>query len=137
MRYYLDTNILIYFLFEKESITDDVYNLIDDPSSFLYVSAVAVQEIVHLYKLKKIYARGFQTASDIVKTIEEVGIIIKPLNKHHLLQYALLETEADHKDPTDHIIIAQAMADKIPIISTDRKFKKYVKQGLDFIFNGK
>jgi len=57
------------------------------------------------------------------------------MNKHHLLQYAELAIASGHKDPNDHIIIAQAISDKIPIISSDQKFKEYVNQGLEFIFN--
>ncbi|MCL2728032.1 MAG: hypothetical protein FWD56_06590 [Bacteroidales bacterium] len=57
------------------------------------------------------------------------------MNKHHLLQYAALETVAGHRDPNDHIIIAQAISDKIPIISSDRMFKQYIKQGLEFVYN--
>jgi len=30
---------------------------------------------------------------------------------------------------------SQAISDKIPIISSDHKFKEYVSQGLEFIFN--
>ncbi|OAV63386.1 hypothetical protein Barb6_03775 [Bacteroidales bacterium Barb6] len=35
----------------------------------------------------------------------------------------------------DHAIIAQAISDKIPLISSDTKFQYYTGQGLDFIFN--
>ncbi len=33
------------------------------------------------------------------------------------------------------MIIAQAISDKIPLVSSDHKFGRYVKFGLDFIFN--
>jgi len=41
----------------------------------------------------------------------------------------------DHKDPTDRIAIAQAITEKIPLISSDRKFHDYRRYGLDFVFN--
>ena len=68
-------------------------------------------------------------------TIDRLGIDIVPVNRLHLLQYAALEAVAGHKDPNDHIIIAQAISDKIPMISSDRMFKEYVRQGLEFVFN--
>jgi PIN domain nuclease of toxin-antitoxin system len=40
-----------------------------------------------------------------------------------------------HNDPNDHAIIAQAIADKIPVISSDHKFKSYISQGLKLVFN--
>jgi len=33
------------------------------------------------------------------------------------------------------MIIAQAISDKMPVISSDRKFKLYEKQGLQLVFN--
>ena len=135
MRYYLDTNILTYYLFERDRIHDDVYALIDESSSLLYVSSVVVKEIIHLYKAGKINSPRYKNAKDILSAMDGADIEIKPLNKHHLLQYAMLETASDHKDPNDHIIIAQAISDKIPIISSDRKFNEYIGQGLGFVFN--
>ena len=40
-----------------------------------------------------------------------------------------------HNDPSDRLIIAQAIIEKIPIISSDKKFPEYRKQGLEFIPN--
>ena len=43
----------------------------------------------------------------------------------------------NHNDPSDHIIISQAITMRLPLISSDRKFPFYVKQGLDLIYNRK
>jgi len=43
--------------------------------------------------------------------------------------------EAGHNDPIDRIIIAQSITEKIPLISSDSKFKYY--KNLDFIYNDK
>ena len=40
-----------------------------------------------------------------------------------------------HNDPSDRLIIAQALTEKIPLISSDTKFPKYKKFGLEFIYN--
>ena len=41
----------------------------------------------------------------------------------------------DHKDPFDHIIIAQAISHKMTLVSSDTKFPFYRKQGLRLIEN--
>jgi PIN domain nuclease of toxin-antitoxin system len=56
-------------------------------------------------------------------------------NQYHLAKYVALDLALDHKDLSDHAIIAQAISDKIPLISSDRKFENYVSQGLNFVFN--
>ncbi|MDR1779439.1 MAG: hypothetical protein LBR50_01745 [Tannerella sp.] len=38
-------------------------------------------------------------------------------------------------DPSDRLIIAQAITEKIPLISSDKQFPKYRKYGLAFILN--
>ena len=43
--------------------------------------------------------------------------------------------EQDHKDPFDHIIIAQAISHKMTLLSADTKFPFYRKQGLKLIEN--
>ena len=41
------------------------------------------------------------------------------------------------RDTTDHLIIAHAITEHLPLISSDGKFDFYCNQGLDFIFNKK
>ncbi|KAA6301814.1 MAG: hypothetical protein EZS26_001977 [Candidatus Ordinivivax streblomastigis] len=135
MQYYLDANTLIFILLDNECIHKDVTKIIEEPSNIFYVSAVAVREILHLYKTGKIGEHRYRTAKDILNAIENLGIEIKSLNKSHLLVYANLDIVKGHNDPNDHIIISQAIADKITLISSDRKFQEYTKQKLSFIFN--
>ena len=136
MRYYLDTNILIFVLMQdEESISRDVQHILKDYSNRIYVSSVAVQELIQAYKMGSIVDKDYKSVQAILEALEDSGIEIVPMNKHHLFQYAALEPVTGHKDPNDHIIIAQAISDKIPIISSDRKFKEYVRQGLGFVFN--
>lgn len=70
---------------------------------------------------------------------DELFIDILPLNEEHMKTYSelTLNVGQDHKDPSDHVIIAHAMTEKLPLISDDGKFEFYRKQGLDFIYNKK
>jgi PIN domain nuclease of toxin-antitoxin system len=42
-----------------------------------------------------------------------------------LLQLAVLPFFDDHRDPFDHLLIAQAMAENLAIVSDDRNFLRY------------
>lgn len=46
-----------------------------------------------------------------------------------------INTAEEHNDPSDYIIIAQAITMRLPLISSDRKFLFYKKQGLNLIYN--
>ena len=137
MRYYLDTNILIFVLLSKRrsELCQDVRHVLNDYSNSFYVSSVAVQELIHAFKTGDIQDALYKSVNDLFDAIELSNIEIVPMNKYHLLQYAALEPANGHKDPNDHIIISQAISDRIPIISSDRKFKEYVGQGLGFVYN--
>jgi PIN domain nuclease of toxin-antitoxin system len=136
MRYYLDTHIIIFLIFNAWDEFDAVVReIIDDPCNLLYASADAVRETLHLFKTGKIRNRDFKTATDIVNGIIDAGIEIRPLTVHHLRTYATMDLAPGHNDPIDHILIAQAMCERIPLISSDHKFQRYVSQGLDLVYN--
>jgi len=120
---------------ENDGMSREVRHLFKDYSNLFYVSSVSVRELIHTYKTGGIRDTYNKSVQELFDAMEDLGIVIVPMNKHHLLQYATLEIVAGHKDPNDHIIIAQAISDKIPIISSDRMFKEYTRQGLEFIYN--
>ena len=137
MRYYLDTNMLIFILQKnKDEISRDVKSILNDYySTILYVSSTVIEELVFLYRIGKIDLRGYKSEKNILNSIKEIGIEVVFFNEHHLSAYASLRVIESHKDMNDHSIIAQAISDKIPLISSDTKFKEYVSQGLNFIYN--
>ena len=137
MRYYLDTNILIYVLLVRmhHELSVEVQRILDDYSNRFYVSSVAVKELIHVYKTGNFRDNDIKSVTDLFGAMDRSDIEIVPMNRRNLLQYATLETAAGHKDPNDHAILAQAISDKIPIISSDRMFKEYMKQGLEFVYN--
>lgn len=48
-----------------------------------------------------------------------------------------INEQEEHNDPSDHVIITHAITEKLPLISSDRKFEYYRAQGLELIFNEK
>ena len=136
MRYYLDTNILIFsLLFDEDNIDQQVSTIMDDCSSILYTSSIAVQELLLQFRIGRLKSKQYKSESDILMGLKEANVEIKFFNQHHFKQYARLSISESHKDMNDHAIIAQAIADKVPLISSDNAFKNYVPQGLAFVFN--
>ncbi len=57
MRFYLDTNILIYLLrAERDELCPDVLSVISNYESIMLTSTVCVQELIHLFQIGKITA---------------------------------------------------------------------------------
>ena len=140
MRYLIDTNILIYAVAEPDLLSDDVAAIIEEPDTVLCISIESVKEMVVAYRNKGLWAKRWKTAEAMVKSIEdEYYITILPVKKEHLLTYARMELNEQqcHKDPSDHVIIAHAITERMPLISSDTRFEFYRSQGLDLIFNKK
>ena len=134
-RYLLDTNIVLFSLFSPDELERRVDELLTDNGNLLYVSTISIQEIIHLYKRNKIKTK-WEKPEDILPGIE-MNFRILPVKKEHLAIYSVLSVMNDHNDPYDHVIISQAITEKITLISSDRKFEHYTNQKLDFIFNSR
>ncbi len=141
MRYYLDTNIFVFLSYPKgmSELSAEVMDIVTGYTDILLTSTVVVQELIHLYQIGKLPLR---TKSDVTSAEEvlawlhdTLNVTIVPVTEKHLQTYAALPLYSDHRDPNDRIIVAQAITDHVPLISSDRKFTHYVKSGLNFIFN--
>lgn len=110
-----------------------------DCGNVLYISTVCVQEFIHLCQTGRLghgkRRRDIIQPEEALQRIHEAHIGIVPVNEQHLQAYAELPIVDDHTDPSDRIIIAQAIADRVPLISSDHKFGGYADQGLHFFYN--
>jgi len=109
--------------------------ILGDYGSLIYVSSEVVKETIHLMRYKKITVDRWKDFGDIWRSIEEWGFKVDYVGKEHILTLGRLIPVKDHKDPTDHIIIAQGITNKMTVLSSDEQFKHYTKQGLDLILN--
>jgi len=140
MRYLIDTNIFLYLTTDVTLLSNVVRNILDDYENTLYISVESVKELILFYRKQKNKTKFWKNEMEMILSIEsDLNMKILSLKKEHLFTYAQLEinTAQDHKDPSDHIIISQAISEKMPLISSDKKFQFYTKQKLDFINNFK
>ena len=138
MRYYFDTNILAFILFDKrldDNCDKNVRDIISNYENIFYISSIAMRELIKLYHDGELKSAKYKSIDDIFLLLNEYNIEVKPFTKQHVITYGKLLLMLDHKDPNDHMIIAQSISDKIPVISSDRKFKLYENQGLQLVFN--
>ena len=136
-RYILDTNILAFALSgETQNLSAVTKNILGDFSNQLHTRSICVLELLQLYRINKRQVKKFKTALELVDVIENfLYKKILPYFKQHNQTLAKLEIVARHKDPFDHAIIAQAISEKLILVSSDKKFKEYTEQNLDFVSN--
>ena len=140
MRYLLDTNIFIYLSTDHDKLDPNVFSILSEPETLMYISAESVRELIIAYNNKGWGNKKWKTAEDMVRSIEETHfVIILPIAKDVMQTYSRLSINKamNHKDPSDHVIISHAMTLGIPLISSDTRFPYYTRQGLQLIFNEK
>lgn len=143
MRFYLDTNILAFLTGQDrgDSIGDDIQMLLNDYSVEILASSFCYQELVHLFQIGKLRRPqkcrlgGGESASEALAVLYQNGVTFVPVAYKHIEELARLPMFDDHRDPNDRLIVAQAISDRVPLISSDRKFERYRNYGLDFMFN--
>lgn len=140
MRVYLDTNMLYFLLLKNnEEISPAVNSILSDYQTTLCTSSVCVHELIHLCHIGKVPVgkkkSTLKNAHDVLTWLNDMSISIVTITDKHLAEYSNLPFFEDHKDPNDRLIIGQAISDKAILVSSDHKFERYVKYGLNFIFN--
>ena len=136
MRYLLDTNIFIYLVIDPDQLSRDVKAILDDYDNTFYMSSESVKELIVGFNNGKLVSRFWDTAAKMVKDITNRYFIrILPVGEEHMDTYArlTLNLAEDHRDPSDHVIIAHAITERLTLLSSDQKFAFYRSQGLDLL----
>lgn len=137
MRYYLDTNILIFLISgQNDELCPDVAEILLDYSTIRLTSSICVHELVHLLQIGRLGKAAQRIRPEsVLDMLDIAGIDIVPVNRKHLEAYVNLPMHGHHTDPNDRLIVAQSIADRIPVISSDHQFRLYQKDQLQFVFN--
>jgi len=109
----------------SDELTSEVKDILGDYGNWICISSKCVEELIYLRQSGRFDIDEWKSAESIIDFIEESGVEIKYVAKEHLRKLAKLPLVDGHKDMTDRMTIAQAITEKIPIISSDRKFRSY------------
>ena len=118
--YLIDTHVLLWMLFKKEKLSDRVIELIND-SDYLVCSVVSLWEISIKQSLGKLEFR--QSIKEIERLCLRHGILLLNITGEYC--EAIKKLPPIHSDPFDRMIIAQAMTEKLTIITKDEKIHQY------------
>lgn len=117
MRLLLDTNALLWWLAD-EGLAAQAREAIADPENFVAVSAVSAWEISIKKALGKLAA-----PNDLEHQIQVGGFTPMPITIAHGVAAGQLERH--HDDPFDRMLIAQALAEGLTIVTRDKRFNEY------------
>lgn len=119
MNLLLDTHVLLWALGDPSRLPPRVAAAIADPRNDVYVSAVVTWELV----IKASLGRVDLPFAELGEVLEETGFTELPVTIAHTLR--VRELPNHHRDPFDRLLVAQALAEDMTVVSADAVVRSY------------
>ena len=122
MRTLLDTHAFLWWIADSRRLSGTARRAIEDNADAIFVSAASAWEITTKHRIGKL-AHAESVAFDVTGAIagqgfEEMAITVDDAARAGQLP-------GPHRDPFDRMLIAQALARNLPVVSADRVFDGY------------
>ena len=122
MRLLIDTHALLWWFNDDPSLSSAARKSMAEGSNVLLVSAASAWEIATKVRLGKLPGAE-ELASDFQGFIVREGFTTLDITANHAIRAGLLP--GPHKDPFDRMLISQAQAESVPIVTNERIFEAY------------
>ena len=122
LRILLDTHALIWWLADSRRLPQSVRDAISDASNEKLVSAATAWEIATKFRIGRL-PEAAVLAEDIAGALAEQGFEELPLTVDDGSRAGALP--GHHRDPFDRMLIAQALARNLTIVTGDPLFDRY------------
>ena len=123
MKYLLDTCALIDMIFAPDRLSHRAKAIIEGDAD-LCVSIASFWEIMIKQQIKKLDIEA-TSAQELRDICQENRVEILPTTIDEIDRVRFLPVYKDHGDPFDRLIICQAQQNRLPIITSDRKMRRY------------
>lgn len=118
----LDTHALIWWLTDDVRLGRRAYDAVTDRATVAFVSAATAWEIATKYRIGKLEIAG-ELSSDYAGVLRREGFQQIDITTDHAWRAGSLP--GTHRDPFDRLLIAQAQAEDLTVVSADTVFDAY------------
>jgi PIN domain nuclease of toxin-antitoxin system len=122
VRLLLDTHALIWWVADSPALSATARKGIGDPENEIFVSAASAWEIATKHRIGKLAEAG-PLAIDFREAIADEGFVGLPITVRD--GEAAGRLTGQHRDPFDRMLIAQALAESLTLVSNERLFDRY------------
>jgi PIN domain nuclease of toxin-antitoxin system len=117
-RLLVDTHALLWWLADDPALSRAARDAIADPAHEPLVSAASMWEIAIKRSLGKLTA-----PDDLQDRIVDGGFAWLPVSAEHA--WRVRDLDMHHRDPFDRLLVAQALIERVPVITSDARFGEY------------
>lgn len=122
MKLLLDTHIFLWYITADARLSKLFRNAIRDRNNQAFLSVVSLWEITVKYKLGKL---PLPQSPDVYIPAQRRKHQIKSLPLHEASAKELVNLPALHRDPFDRMLICQALANNLTIVTADSQIQSY------------
>lgn len=121
MNILLDTHVALWAITDSPRLPKRAREMIESPKSSVWISAATIWEIAIKHSLR----RGDMPVSsqDALRYFRESGYRFLPIEPEHAA--GVEDLSAHHADPFDRILVAQALAEPMRLITHDPMVARY------------
>jgi PIN domain nuclease of toxin-antitoxin system len=117
----LDTHALLWWLGDEARLGQHARSRISDPGNTVLISVASLWEIVVKVRVGKLQA----DIAEIEEAIARDDFLRLDIRPSHLAVLSGLPKHPDHRDPFDHLLIAQAISEDATFVSEDPHAARY------------
>jgi PIN domain nuclease of toxin-antitoxin system len=119
VRALLDTNVLLFWYTGRlDRLTVDQQSVLTDGANDLFVSSLSAAEVRLKASIGKLRPPG-----DLFDHLEEDGFIELPLRVRD--STSLMTLPLVHRDPFDRLLVCQAIANDLTLVTADARLRDY------------
>jgi PIN domain nuclease of toxin-antitoxin system len=118
VRFLVDTHALLWAFGKPDALSSAARNAIADPANLIVVSSASLWECALKASIGKL-----DLPEDFFDSVPEAGYEVLPIRISHLNVYRTLPMH--HRDPFDRMLVAQARAEALTLITRDPEIASY------------
>ena len=122
MRYLLDTHTFLWMAADPSCLSKKVSKIAGEIGNSLYLSAASGWEIAMLWQLKRLELPD-DPQRFIPEAMQKLTVLALPIGFQAAISALMLPLI--HRDPFDRILIAEAIKEKMVILTKDKAFREY------------
>lgn len=121
MKLLLDTHVLLWFASGDAQLGSRARASIADPNNEVLVSVVSLWEAAIKVRIGKLEV----DLQNLIANSVRAGFRMLDLTPVHVARLMWLPTTEEHRDPFDHLLLAQAAAEEATFVTNDGHAKRY------------
>ncbi|MCO5274430.1 MAG: type II toxin-antitoxin system VapC family toxin [Flavobacteriales bacterium] len=121
MKVLIDTHVFLWFILGQRQCSTSTRKIIESPANNCLISIASLWEIGIKHALGKLELH--RPVEEFFEAIRNGGFVTMPIEPAHILELSRLPLH--HRDPFDRMLISQAKAEGMQLLTADPHFNRY------------